>query len=63
MEAFVLHAQYEQDREQFAEALHSVLFSIAANTDRSDISLTLYMIFPRLTLSGTKKEHGRRIEQ
>ena len=40
--------------EQFAEALHSVLSPIAVNTDRSDISLTLCMILPHLTLSRTK---------
>ena len=40
--------------EQFAEALHSVFFPIAVNTDRSDISLTLCMILPHLTLSRTK---------
>ena len=40
--------------EQFTEALHSVLSRIAVNTDRSDISLTLCMILPHLTLSRTK---------
>ena len=40
--------------EQFAEALHSVLSPIAVDTDRSDISLTLCMILPHLTLSRTK---------
>ena len=40
--------------EQFAEALHIVLSPIAVNTDRSDISLTLCMILPHLTLSRTK---------
>ena len=40
--------------EQFAEALHSVLSPIAVNSDRSDISLTLCMILPHLTLSRTK---------
>ena len=39
---------------QFAEALHSVLSPIAVDTDRSDISLTLCMILPHLTLSRTK---------
>ena len=41
-------------REQFAEALHSVLSPIAVNTDRSDISQTLCMILPHLTFSQTK---------
>ena len=40
--------------EQFAENLHSVLSPIAVNTDRSDISLTLCMILPHLTLSRIK---------
>ena len=40
--------------EQFAEALYSVLSPIAVDTDRSDISLTLCMILPHLTLSRTK---------
>ena len=31
--------------EEFAEALHSVLSPIAVDTDRSDISLTLYLHF------------------
>ena len=45
--------------EQFAEALHSVLSPIAVNTDRSDISLTLCMILPHLTLSRTKNTYNR----
>ena len=40
--------------EQFAEALHSVLSTVAVNKDRSDISLTLFMILPHLTPSRTK---------
>ena len=40
--------------EQFAETLQSFLSPIAVNTDRSDISLTLWMILPHLTLSRTK---------
>ena len=40
--------------EQFAEALHSVLSPIAVKTDRSDLSLTLCMIFLHLTLSRTE---------
>ena len=40
--------------EQFVETHHSVPSPIAVNTDRSDISLTLCMILPHLTLSRTK---------
>ena len=40
--------------ELFGEALHSVLSPIAVNTDRSDISLTLCMTLPHLSLSRTK---------
>ena len=40
--------------EQCAKALHSVLSPIAVNTDRSDISLSLCMILPHVSLSLTK---------
>ena len=39
--------------EQFAEALHSVLSPVAVSTNRSDISLSLCIINPNLTLSRT----------